>query len=211
MNKFIFLVVLLLPNILFAAEAPHVSLQREWDKSMYVLTGSEQKKAIIALSKQAESLMKQHQNDASVYAWAGIILSTEAGLYKINVIKALAKAKEAKAVFEKAKELQADVLDGAIYTSLGSLYAEVPPFPIGFGDKKLAKEYLLQGLALNPKGVESHFFYAKYLFAEKKYKQSLQEFEQALQAPDRPDRLIADEGRKKEVQEWIVKTKKKLS
>ena len=59
--------------------------------------------------------------------------------------------------------------------------------------------------------MESHFFYAKYLFAEKNYKQSLQEFEQALQAPDRPDRLIADEGRKKEVQEWIVKTKKKLS
>ena len=62
-EKFIFLVVLLLPNILFAAEAPHVLLQREWDKSMYVLTGSEQKKAMIALSKQAESLMKQHKND----------------------------------------------------------------------------------------------------------------------------------------------------
>ena len=155
--------------------------------------------------------MRQTQIDASDYTLTGIILSTKACLYKINVITAFAEAKETKAVFEKAKDLQANVLEGAIYTSLGSLYAEVPPFPIGFGDKKIAKKYLLQGLALNPKGIESHFFYGKYLFANKQYKQSLQEFEQALQAPPRPERLIADEGRKKEVQEWIIKTKKKLS
>ncbi|MFW5386410.1 MULTISPECIES: hypothetical protein [unclassified Yersinia (in: enterobacteria)] len=47
--------------------------------------------------------------------------------------------KDAKVKLELAIKLDANALDGSAYTSLGTLYYQVPGWPIGFGDKKQAE------------------------------------------------------------------------
>ena len=61
------------------------------------------------------------------------------------------------------------VLDGSIYTSLGSLYAKAPGWPLSFGDRKKAKAYLEQALTINPDGIDPNFFYGDYLFRKGDY------------------------------------------
>jgi len=43
-------------------------------------------------------------------------------------------------------------LNGSVYNSLGSLYAKVPGWPLGFGDKKKAQAYFEKALAINRTG-----------------------------------------------------------
>ena len=78
-------------------------------------------------------------------------------------IKAGGLVKRAKAIYESAIQLDGKALDGSAYNSLGVLYYKVPGWPVGFGDKKRAKELLEQALALNPKGIDPNFFYGEYL------------------------------------------------
>ena len=53
---------------------------------------------------------------------------------------AMSLAKEARDVLTKAEALDPTVLDGSVYTSLGTLYFRVPGGLIGFGDKDRAAE-----------------------------------------------------------------------
>jgi hypothetical protein len=50
-------------------------------------------------------------------------------------------------------------LQGSAYTSLGSLYYQVPGWPIGFGDDKRAEAMLLKALEINPDGIDPNYFY----------------------------------------------------
>jgi hypothetical protein len=64
--------------------------------------------------------------------WEGIINSSWAGA--IGGLGALGKVKAAKASLEQAMKLDPNALQGSAYTSLGTLYDQVPGWPIGFGD-----------------------------------------------------------------------------
>ncbi len=92
--------------------------------------------------------------------------------------------------------------------SLGSLYYQVPGWPISFGDSEKAEEMLQKGLETNPDGLDSNFFYGDYLKSEGKYADSLAALEKAMKAPARPDRELADQGRKKEVELEIAEVQK---
>lgn len=48
--------------------------------------------------------------------------------------------KEAKVLLEQVIEKAPETLDGSAYTSLGSLYYQVPGWPIGFGDDDKAEK-----------------------------------------------------------------------
>jgi len=98
-------------------------------------------------------------------------------------------------------------LDGSAYTSLGSLFYQVPGWPIGFGDDKKALEFLQKGLALNPDGIDPNYFYGDYLFRTGNYTEAEQALRKALQAPPREGRQLADEGRRKEVTELLEKVR----
>ena len=63
-----------------------------------------------------------------------------------------------------------------------------------------AEELLLAGLALNPNGIVSNYFYAKFLAGEKRNAEAITYYKKALNAPPRPNRPIADAGRRKEIQ-----------
>ena len=66
------------------------------------------------------------------------------------------------------------------------------PFPIGFGNKKKAREFLDKALAQNPNGIEPNYFMADFLVHTGDYKSALKYVTAAEAAPSRPERPIAD-------------------
>jgi tetratricopeptide (TPR) repeat protein len=178
------------------------SLQGQWAVNNYQLTGKVQKEAFIELMAQADEQLLMYPQSAELYIWRGIIQSTYAGVN--GGLGALKYAKAAKADLEKALSLNAMALQGSAYTSLGTLYFNVPGWPIGFGDDGKAEELLTKALAINPEGIDPNYFYGDFLQSEKRYNEAKAYMEKALKAAPRVGRELADNGRKKEIRQALL-------
>ena len=146
--------------------------------------------------------------EISSTAWHGIVASTYAGVK--GPFGALSLAKEARDALLAAEALDPSVLDGSVYTSLGTLYYKVPGGLIGFGDKALAEDYLKKALSANPDGIDPNYFYGEFLFEEDNYNAARDALLKAKQAPKRPDRPLADEGRQAEIEALLARVNAKL-
>jgi Tfp pilus assembly protein PilF len=133
------------------------------------------------------------------------VLSSEAGAG--GGLGALGLVKEAKRLLEESIKLDEEALQGSAHTSLGALYAKVPRWPIGFGDKKKAEEFFKKGLSINPQGIDPNFFYGEFLVDEGRNAEARRYLEAALRAPLRPGRELADQGRRQEVQALMARFK----
>jgi len=102
-------------------------------------------------------------------------------------------------LFEKSITLDPTALDGSAYTSLGSLYYQVPPWPLAFGSDSKAEEFLKKALELNPDGIDPNYFYGDFLLQNNHYTEAKVYLEKALNAPERPGRASADAGRRAEI------------
>jgi tetratricopeptide (TPR) repeat protein len=209
MKKIIFIFLILSNSVVYAGVSNEVkNLQTQWAEIKYNTPEKEREKKFEQLLVEAEKLVIKHPDDVNTLIWEGIIRSTYAGE---NVwLGALGEVKKAKASFEHALEMNPAALNGSAYTSLGSLYYQVPGWPIGFGNSDKAEEMLKKGLETNPDGLDSNYFYGDFLKSEKKYTEALLIFEKALNAPPRPNRELADQGRKKEVELAILEIKSLL-
>ncbi len=83
--------------------------------------------------------------------WRGIVLSTWAGAQGGLGALELGQARQG-LPGEGHRPRSQGALQGSAYTSLGSLYYQVPGWPMGFGDDDKADQLLQQALALNPAG-----------------------------------------------------------
>jgi len=182
-------------------------LQREWEEIKYRKAKADQEKAYEALSQAAGTVRAKYAGRAEPEIWYGIIVASYAGAK--GGLGALSLAKEAKQALEQALAIDPKALAGSAYTSLGSLYYQVPGWPIGFGDDKKARELLEAALAVNPDGIDPNFFYGDFLYRKSDYVGARKALDRALQAPPRPDRPLADEGRRKEIEELLVKIREK--
>ncbi len=187
-----------------------VNLQTQWAKIKYQESKKDtQLKEIRALETEGELLITNYPNKAEPKIWQGILLATEAGI--MNSMSSLSRLKKAKKLFEEAIAIDPNALSGSAYTSLGSLYYQVPGWPVSFGDDDKAKKYLTQALTINPDGIDSNFFYADFLLDQEKYSEAKKYFQHALEAAPRPGRAIADEGRKQEIRAALAKIEKELN
>jgi tetratricopeptide (TPR) repeat protein len=173
-------------------------LQRQWEEIKYRKPAAEQPAAYEMLAKEAAQVRVRYADRAEPEIWYGIIVASHAGAK--GGFGALSLAKQAKHALEHALALDAKALEGSAYTSLGSLYYQVPGWPIGFGDDRKARELLQQALALNPDGIDPNFFLGDYLYRKGDYAGARQALERALKAAPRPDRPLADEGRRLEIE-----------
>jgi tetratricopeptide (TPR) repeat protein len=174
------------------------ALQGEWEQIKYGRPAAEQEKAFESLTKTADAVRARYAGRAEPQIWYGIIAASYAGAR--GGLGALSIVKEAKKALEQALALDAKALDGSAYTSLGSLYYQVPGWPIGFGDDDKARELLQKALALNPDGIEPNYFFGDFLYRKGDYEAARQVLERALKARPRHERPLADEGRRKEIQ-----------
>ena len=180
-------------------------LQRQWETIRYQAAPAERQKRFEALAARARQVSESHAGRAEPLVWEGIILSSLAG--EKGGLGALSLVKQAKGLYEQAIQIDGKALDGSAYNSLGVLYYKVPGWPVGFGDKAKARELLQKALEIQPKGIDANFFYAEYLVEAKRNEEAVPYLERALQAPARPGRQVADQGRREEARALLEKVK----
>lgn len=186
-------------------------IQQRWAVIKYQTGDQSQTDAYEQLAQQAHALSERYPERAEPLVWESIVLSSHAGtLSGFAKMRALDEVKRARDLLLAAEKISPRVLDGSIYTSLGTLYYKVPGWPFGFGSNKKAHEYLQKALALNPDGIDPNFFYAELLYEQAKYDEALKVLQKARQAPPRPTRELADRGRHHEIDTLIAEVKRFL-
>ncbi|MBL4789928.1 MAG: hypothetical protein JKY60_13100 [Kordiimonadaceae bacterium] len=212
MTKYLIGIILAFSIAFSAAAGDQVTalrtIQQEWARIKYQTPDENtQEEQIKALSAAAALAVEHHQGEADYLIWHAIVLATQAGMD--GGLGALGKVKRARKLLERAEKIDSAALGGSIPTSLGSLYYQVPGWPLGFGSKKKARKYLLKGLSINPAGLDTNFFYGDFLFERGEFNRARAVLSKALEAADRPNRPIADAGRREEIRVLLSKIAKK--
>lgn len=173
-------------------------LQDEWARIKYQVPDKDkQLEAIHVLEGRAAQVSTANPGRAEPKIWEAIILSTDAGIVK--GISALGKVEKAKELLEASLKIDPKALDGSAHTSLGSLYYQVPGWPVAFGDNEEAEKHLKIAVQMNPGGIDPNFFYGDFLIEDDREAEARPYLERALMAPDRPGRELADAGRRQEI------------
>lgn len=172
-------------------------LQQRWARIQYQLPKDQRAEAFEKLAGDAAAFVHRYPGAPEPLIWEGIINSSWAGA--TGGLGALGKVKAAKASLEQAVKLDPNALQGSAYTSLGTLYDQVPGWPIGFGDADKADAMLRKALQINPDGIDSNYFWADHLYRQKRYAEASEALHKALQAPPRPGRELADQGRRADI------------
>lgn len=181
-------------------------IQDQWAEIKYRQPEKQHAELYNALAQQAHKIAEANPKVAEVLVWEGIVVSSEAGAK--GGLGGLSLAKDAKQLLEEAFKLNDKALSGSAYTSLATLYAKVPGWPLGFGDKERAEEYFKKSLAINPGGIDPNFFYGEYLIDRDRHAEARTYLENALKAAPRPGRELADSGRRTEIQALLAKLNK---
>jgi tetratricopeptide (TPR) repeat protein len=182
-------------------ETELAGIQQRWAEIQYQLPENQQEKAFEGLATEVEAFVARHPDRAEPLIWQGIVLSTYAGAK--GGLGALGLVKDARKSLEAAIAIDEGALEGSAYTSLGSLYYQVPGWPLGFGDDDKARSYLRKALALNPDGIDANYFFGDFLLDQGEPERAQTYLQKALQAPGRPGRDVADAGRRKEARERL--------
>jgi tetratricopeptide (TPR) repeat protein len=199
---------LLLAGPVLASSSELGAIQSEWARIKYRVPQKERGAAFEALAERAHRLSAADKTAAPL-VWEAIVKASLAG--ELGAMGgALGYVKEAKSLLERAEVIQPDALEGSIYTSLGSLYYQVPGWPVGFGDDAKARTYLEKAVKLSPKGIDANYFYGDFLLDQGDYKGAVRALEQALAAPGRPGREVADAGRRDEIKLALTKARAKM-
>ncbi|UNP87694.1 tetratricopeptide repeat protein [Aeromonas encheleia] len=179
------------------------NIQQQWAHCQYQQTGKAKESCLEQLSGQADQASAKEAFRTDLLIWSAIVKSTWAGAK--GGLGALGLVKEAKAKLEIAIKQDPRALEGSAYTSLGSLYYQVPGWPVGFGDDEKAEQLLKQALAINPTGIDPNYFYGDFLLDQGRKAEARAYLDKALAAPSRPGREVADEGRRGEIRERLAK------
>lgn len=180
-----------------------LAVQHGWAQAYYQAPKSEKDAAFAKLIGEADAMVQAYPDRAEALTWRAIVLSSAAKFG--GGLGALKQVKQAREDLLEAEHIDPRALDGSIYSSLGSLYANVPGWPLAFGDKKRAETYLKKALAINPDGIDPNFFYAELLAARGDPAAAKTYYEKALAAPPRPGREDADAGRRAEIAAALAK------
>ncbi|WP_371929375.1 tetratricopeptide repeat protein [Photobacterium sp. CCB-ST2H9] len=177
-------------------------IQQQWAKCQYDTFNKDNKvqclRNVITETKKA---LQQSPDRADLKVWLAINKSSLAGAK--GGLGALPLVKEAKALLEDVIRTDPKVLDGSAYTSLGTLYYQVPGWPIAFGDDDKAEAMLQKALAINPDGIDPNYFYGDFLAQDGRRDDAIVYLTRASHAKPRPGRKLADAGRQREIQEKL--------
>ncbi|HEU4839492.1 MAG TPA: tetratricopeptide repeat protein [Micavibrio sp.] len=181
-------------------------LQNEWARIKYQVSGKDAKLAAIAkLGQKAAAVSADNPQSADAKIWEAIILATDANITKS--LSGLPKVEKAKSLLEESLKIDGRAMDGAAHMTLGSLYYQVPGWPVGFGSDDKAAQHLKVALAINPDGLDTNYWYGEFLLDQGRPAEAATYLERALKAPVRANRKVADEGRRIEAEAALAKAR----
>jgi tetratricopeptide (TPR) repeat protein len=179
------------------------AIQDTWAVANYETPEDQRDRAFEELDRRADAFAAANPDRAEPLVWAGIVKSTWAGVRGgLGALRLVGKSREA---LEAAERIDANALDGSVFTSLGALYANVPGWPLSFGDDDKARAYFQRALQVNPSGIDPNYFYGAFLADQGERQKAREHLERALAAPPRPGRELADTGRRKEIRERLAR------
>lgn len=189
-----------MPPPLAAATA---QFERDWAKANYATPKEQQAAAFDALLAKARALQARFPARAEPLVWAGV-----AQVYKAGVVGGMAGfglVKAARRDLEAAETIDPAAAGGLGLIELGTLYYQVPGFPIAFGDRGKASRYLQRALALDPSGLAANLAYGDFLVSGGNFDRATAVLRRALAAPPRPGQDAAERGRRAEVAALLAK------
>ena len=156
-------------------------IESEWALAEHFYTKDARKIAFQSLLKQTKAITYRFQDKAEPLILQACIILTRAKIE--NSLAALSSVHEAKTLLEKAITINPYADRGSAMVTLGVLYYKVPGWPISFGNNEKAKKMLLNALTVNPKGLDSNYFYAEFLIEQDKPEQATNYLVKAINAP----------------------------
>lgn len=174
-----------------ALDSDILRLSEEWATAKYLSKDDDEiKERMVELALRADALVARYPGRAEPLIWSGIITSERASLtWGLSALNLAARARDA---LLEAERIDAKALDAGASTTLGLLYSRVPPFPVGWGDSKRARQYLQDAVVNAPNGREARYYYADFLYAQGEYKEAEQLLVKALTLPRHPERPVWD-------------------
>ncbi len=206
-NKLLLALLLSATPVVSYASMSLSDIQTEWARCQYLIADNDGKVACLeSLVSNNQQEVANEPKNSEKQVWLAINLSSLAGAK--GGMGALSLVKKARVILQDVIKTNPTTLDGSAYTSLGSLYYQVPGWPIGFGSDKKAAKNLKKALEINPQGIDSNYFYADFLMQDGQKKEAKRYFEKALAAPPRVGRESADQGRRMEIRQKLEELNK---
>lgn len=193
-------------TVALASNTPLQDVQTKWAECQYSTPNADEKERCFhrAIAKTSIYLNREPGNP-ELTVWLAINKASLAGAQ--GGMGALSLVKEAKSLLELVIKTSPQTLEGSAYTSLGSLYYKVPGWPVAFGDDDKAEQMLKKALEINPNGIDPNYFYGDFLAEEGRDQEAKVYLTRAMHASPRPDRPLADKGRKQEIEATLRRLK----
>lgn len=189
------------------------NLQREWAVINYHAAEEDKEARFETLVAKSEGLTQSYPQRAEPKVWEAIIRAGFAGAMGgvSSLFNAMPQMKKGRDLLLEAEKINPGVLNGSVYTTLGSFYYMVPGGLIGFGDSEKALAYLNRALEIAPNDMDANYFLGDYWFEQQKYAKAKPYFEKVLALPDVADRPVYSKGRKAEAIEKLAELSEKFS
>lgn len=187
-------------------------LQHEWAVANYQTADKDKEAAFRTLVAKAEAVTRANPKRAEPKVWEAIIRAGLAGAMGgiSSLFNAMPEMEKGRDLLLEAEKIDAKVLNGSVYTTLGSFYYMVPGGFIGFGDKDKALAYLKKAIEVAPDDMDANYFMGDFWLEKKKYKEAKPYFEKVVALADVKGRPIYSKGRKAEAEAKLAKVKKNI-
>ena len=186
-----------------AAADDLAAIEQQWAMLKYEQAGGNDRMARAeALEQAAADLAAKDPRSEALLLQANTLLLTAEIMHSAASLKKVGAARD---VLLKADQAQPN--NPAVLSTLGSIYYEVPGWPISFGNRKKAEDYLRRAIAIDPDGRDTNFFMGDLMLETNRAGQAMAYLERALAAAQQD--TVLDRGRRAEVIEAIEKAKRR--
>ena len=189
-------------------------LARDWERvKLQVIDRDDRERQMAGLAQRAEKIAKQYENIPDPMIWLGILDSEQAALANENgsLLKAWGLAKRARDILETIEKIDPVTMDAGAPTTLGLLYDQVPGFPIGFGDKIKARQYLQEAIKNAPDALDVNYFYGDFLYREGEIEEAIKVLEHALTLPELSNRPSWDKSLRVKIRKMLSEQQRTIS
>jgi len=190
--------LVLSPLTATAFEGELFSLKNRWEHTVTDMPTNERESTLKALAGEVEQLVEEHQDEADVLVWQGIILASYAR--ERGGLGALGTAGDARDALEKAIEIDPQGLNGSAYVTLGALYDRAPGRPLGFGNSETAERMFQRALEIRPDGIDVNYYYAAFLKEEGNEQAAREHAQRAMNGNARASRQVSDEALRRDAE-----------
>lgn len=181
-----------------AFEGELFSLKNRWEHTVTDMPANGRESTLKALAGEVAQLAEQHEDEADVLVWQGIILASYAR--ERGGLGALGTAGDARDALEKAIEIDPQGLNGSAYVTLGALYDRAPGRPLGFGNSETAERMFQRALEIRPDGIDVNYYYAAFLKEEGNAQAAREHAQRAVNGNARENRQVSDEALRRDAE-----------